>query len=435
MSDAASAVPPVRRLSALSRWSFGFGSVAYGIKDSGFATFLLLFYNQVVGLPAATVGAVIAAVLVIEAFADPFVGFLSDHTKSRWGRRHPWMYASAVPISAGWLLLWNPPHGWSEPALLGYLFGAALLVRLALSAFEIPSAAMGPELSADYDERTRLFSYRYLFAWGGGLAMLSLSYAIFLVPDAAHAVGLQNPDGYSRMALFGAVAMFFAIIGSSLGLHPQIKHMPRYVSTGESAAGHFRAFGQTVRNKGFIILMIAGVFAYTAQGISFALSNYLYQFVWGFKGADYQWLTVALFVGAATAFVIAPRAARHAHRRQAPHRCRLRRRQCAAHFQPLHIAPARPVPVDGLTDWAAAAAVDLFAQHRLRCVVVHHRRRDVVRCRRGIGDAHGATIRRRVFCRKLFRAKIGRRTRHVDGGDDPGDRRLSGGRRAGIGVG
>ncbi|MBX9859189.1 MAG: MFS transporter [Sphingomonas sp.] len=310
MSEAASAVPPVRKLSALSRWSFGFGSVAYGIKDSGFATFLLLFYNQVVGLPAATVGAVIAAVLVVEAFADPFVGFLSDHTKSRWGRRHPWMYASAVPISAGWLLLWNPPQGWSEPALLGYLFGAALLVRLALSAFEIPSAAMGPELSADYDERTRLFSYRYLFAWGGGLTMLSLSYAFFLVPDAAHAVGLQNPDGYSRMALFGAVAMFFAIIGSSLGLHPQIKHMPRYVSTGESAAGHFRAFGQTVRNKGFIVLMIAGVFAYTAQGISFALSNYLYQFVWGFKGADYQWLTVALFAGAVTAFIIAPRATR-----------------------------------------------------------------------------------------------------------------------------
>ena len=74
------AVPPARKLTMLSRLSFGFGSVAYGIKDGGFATFLLLFYNQVVGLPAAAVGAVIAAVLVIEAFADPLVGFLSDHT-------------------------------------------------------------------------------------------------------------------------------------------------------------------------------------------------------------------------------------------------------------------------------------------------------------------------------------------------------------------
>ncbi|MBY0521540.1 MAG: MFS transporter [Sphingomonas sp.] len=290
-----------------SRLSFGFGSVAYGIKDSGFATFLLLFYNQVVGLPAASVGAVIAAVLVVEAFVDPLVGFLSDHTQGRWGRRHPWMYASALPIAGGWLLLWNPPHGWSEPALLGYLFVAAMIVRLALSAFEIPSAAMGPELSADYDERTRLFSYRYLFAWGGGLATLALSYAIFLVPDAAHPIGLQNPDGYSRMAAFGALMMVIAIIGSSIGLHPEIKHMPRYVPTGETAVQHFRAFIDTVRNKGFAVLMLAGVFAYTAQGVSFALSNYLYQFVWSFRPIDFQWLTAALFVGAVMAFIVAPR--------------------------------------------------------------------------------------------------------------------------------
>ncbi|WP_374140077.1 MFS transporter [Sphingomonas sp.] len=304
------AIPPVRKLTMLSRLSFGFGSVAYGIKDGGFATFLLLFYNQVVGLPAAAVGAVIAAVLVMEAFADPLVGFLSDHTQGRWGRRHPWMYASALPIALGWVMLWNPPSGWSDGALLGYLFCSALLVRLALSAFEIPSAAMGPELSTDYDERTRLFSYRYLFAWSGGLAMLALSYAIFLVPDATHPIGLQNPNGYARMAAFGAVAMFVAIIGSSIGLHPEIKHLPRHVPTGEGGAAHFRAFAQTVRNRGFIILMIAGVFAYTAQGVSFALSNYLYQFVWHMKGGDFQWLTAALFGGAVTAFIVAPRVSR-----------------------------------------------------------------------------------------------------------------------------
>ncbi len=309
-AKAAVGVPLARKLSLRSRLSFGFGSVAYGIKDSGFATFLLLFYNQVVGLPAASVGAVIAAVLVVEAFADPFVGFLSDHTQSRWGRRHPWMYASALPISAGWLLLWNPPAGWSEPALLGYLFGAALLVRLALSAFEIPSAAMGPELSADYDERTRLFSYRYLFAWGGGLAMLSISYAFFLVPDAAHPVGLQNPTGYARMAGFGALMMFVAIVASSIGLHPDIKHMPRYEPTGETAREHLDVFIQTVRNKAFLILMAAGVFAYTAQGVSFALSNYLYQFVWHFRPVDYQWLTASLFLGAVAAFIVAPRLTR-----------------------------------------------------------------------------------------------------------------------------
>lgn len=300
------AVPAARTLPARSKWAFGFGSIAYGIKDNGFATFLLLYYNQVVGLSAGAVGIAIMMAMVVESFVDPAVGFLSDHTRSKWGRRHPWMYGSAIPVAAGWLLLWNPPLGWSQTALLFYLFGAALLVRVALSTFEIPAAALGPELSSDYDERTRLFSYRYLFAWAGGLGMLSLAYAVFLVPDATHAVGLQNGPGYARMALFGAILMVVSILVSAAGLHPEIKHLPKVADSDETVSEHFAAFRQTIANKGFMVLMISGLCAYTAQGISFALSNYMYQYVWMFEGSDYQWLSLSLLTGVVVAFFIAP---------------------------------------------------------------------------------------------------------------------------------
>lgn len=298
--------PAPRKLGPRSRWSFGVGSVAYGIKDSGFATFLLPFYNQVVGLPAFSVGLAIMCALMVEAFVDPAVGYLSDHTRSRWGRRHPWMYASALPVAIGWLLLWNPPH-WGQTAMLFYVFGSALLVRIALSAFEIPSSALGPELSSDYDERTRLFSYRYLFGWGGGLAMLALAYAVFLVPDATHPIGLQNGDGYSRMALLAAILMAVAIIASSVGLHHEIGRLPKVLKSVGTLGSHFRDFGRTISNRGFLILMAAGVFAYTAQGISFALSNYMYPFVWQFRQAYYNWLSGALLLGAIGAFFLAPR--------------------------------------------------------------------------------------------------------------------------------
>lgn len=314
MSDA---VPPARRLPARARLAFGLGSIAYGIKDNGFATFLLLFYNQVVGLPPDSVGAVIALVLVVEAFADPLVGFLSDNTRGKWGRRHPWMYASALPVAAGWLLLWNPPAGWSQGALLGYLFGAALLVRLALSMFEIPSAALGPELSSDYDERTKLFAYRYLFGWVGGLGMLFLAYGVFLAPDATHANGLQNGAGYHGWALLGAVLMALSILVSSLMLHPEIKYLPQASARGETLRDHFTAFGRAVANRGFLVLMIAGLFAYTAQGTSFALSNYFYAFVWRFQGMDYQFLVLTLLIGAFGAFFLAPALTRRGDKRVA----------------------------------------------------------------------------------------------------------------------
>lgn len=305
MSDTAVVVPPARRVGPRSRWSFGFGSIAYGIKDSGFATFLLLFYNQVVGLSADQVGLAIMAALVVEAFVDPLVGWLSDHTRSRWGRRHPWMYASALPVAIGWLLLWNPPH-WAQGPLLIYLFASALLTRIALSMFEIPSSALGPELSSDYDERTRLFSFRYLFGWGGGLLMLLLAYTVFLRPDATHANGLANAHGYSAMAMFAAVVMALSITLSSIGLHHEIDRLPPAPAAGGTLGEHLRVFRRTIANKGFLILMVAGLCAYTAQGISFALSNYNYQFVWRLAGGDYVWLPLALLAGATIAFFVAP---------------------------------------------------------------------------------------------------------------------------------
>lgn len=302
--------PAARMLSVRSRWAFGFGSIAYGVKDGGFATFLLIFYNQVVGLPASEVGLAIMFALMVEAFVDPAVGFLSDHTRSKWGRRHPWMYGSAIPVALGWLMLWNPPTGWSHDALLFYVFISALLVRMALSAFEIPSSALAPELTSDYDERTKLFSYRYLFGWVGGLAMLSLAYGVFLVPDAAHPIGLQNGVGYSRMATVGAIVMALAILVSAWGLHPEIKYLPKLAESNETLGEHFGTFRKTVTNKAFGILMLAGVFAYTGQGMSFALSNYMYQYVWQFKPADYLWVSLALLAGAIIAFIIAPRLTR-----------------------------------------------------------------------------------------------------------------------------
>ncbi|TGX52909.1 MFS transporter [Sphingomonas gei] len=283
--------------------AYGFGAVAYGVKDLCFSTFLLLFYNQVLGLPSAQVGFAIMCALLLDAFIDPAVGFLSDRTRGRWGRRHPWMYASAAPIALGWLLLWNPP-AWSHGAMLVWVFATAVLVRTAVSAYEVPSQALSPELSADYDERTRIMAYRYLFGWAGGMAMLMASYGYFL------ADGLLERRGYVGFAFAGAAAMFVAILVSALGTHREISRLPRPEIERQSLAANFRELRESVRNRAFLILMAAGICYYSAQGINFALSNYLYAHVWGFHGADFQWLGLILLIGVVGAFLIAPRIAK-----------------------------------------------------------------------------------------------------------------------------
>jgi GPH family glycoside/pentoside/hexuronide:cation symporter len=302
-----SAAPAARRLRPGTVFSYGFGSVAYGVKDSGFGTFLLLFYNQVVGLPAATVGLVVMAALILDAFIDPAIGALSDRTRSRWGRRHPWLYASAVPIALGWIALWNPP-ALSPAGTLAWLFVTAVAVRSAVSAYEVPSQALTPELTGDYDERTRITAYRYLFGWAGGLLMLLLAYRVFLAPAPGYPNGLLRPDGYSTMSVVAALLMAGAILVSALGTHREIPNLPRPEIARIGLGDHFRQLAETMRNRAFVTLMLAGVCAYTNQGISYALSNYLYSYVWQFGGAAFGLLPLTLMAGVVLAFFFAPRA-------------------------------------------------------------------------------------------------------------------------------
>src|SRR5215470_15330416 len=86
---------------------YGSGSIAFGVNDQSFAYILPFFYNQVIGLPAIWVGWAVFLVMFCDAFIDPVVGQISDHLRTRLGRRHPFMYAAPLPLAICYFLLWN----------------------------------------------------------------------------------------------------------------------------------------------------------------------------------------------------------------------------------------------------------------------------------------------------------------------------------------
>ena len=173
-----------KRVGWLVNCAYGFGAVAYGIKDNGFAYLLLLFYGTVVGLEPALAGTALLVALIFDAFSDPVVGYWSDNTRSRWGRRHPFMYAAAIPVALCYSLLWQPPE-WSDGALFAYLVIMAILIRTLITFYETPSSALMPELTADYDERTSIQAWRSFFGWAGGAGMAVFTYGFLLVPTEA----------------------------------------------------------------------------------------------------------------------------------------------------------------------------------------------------------------------------------------------------------
>jgi glycoside/pentoside/hexuronide:cation symporter, GPH family len=277
--------------------AYGIGAIAYGIKDNGYTTFLLLFYNQVVGLPAGTVGSIIGIALIFDAMIDPVIGILSDRTHTRWGRRHPWLYASALPIAISWLLLWYPPAG-SGQMVLGWLLVVAIFTRAAIATNEVPSLAMAPEMTPDYHERTSVLRYRYLFGWAGGLTMLMLAYGVFLPVMS----GPGAAAGFHNYGLFGAVVMAATVLISALGTHRLYAREPTKRIARKSAAETGRDIKETLSNRAFIILMLAGLFGYVNQGVGFAISQYNLNYVWQLKGGELLIYAGALFGGMVAIF-------------------------------------------------------------------------------------------------------------------------------------
>lgn len=271
----------------------GLGSIAYGIKDNGFSTFLLLYYNQVLGMDAKLVSFALLVALVLDALIDPIVGHLSDRTYTRWGRRLPWLYIAPWPLAIAWAMMWTP----AEELGFWHLVALAMAVRMLVSCCEVPSVALVPELTRDYDERTRLMRFRFLFGWAGGLLMLFLAYDVFLKG------GMLDAEGYRSYGLFGAGLMLVAVLLSAVGQHRAASGLPAVRPAPQSIGAAFSEIVGTLRHPAFLVLLAGGALAYTSQGITFSITNYLMLFVWRFDETTFAAYPFLLMASVAAIFL------------------------------------------------------------------------------------------------------------------------------------
>ncbi|GAA4644421.1 MFS transporter [Pontixanthobacter gangjinensis] len=298
------------KLGLWTKVAYGFGASAYGIKENGFGYFLLLYYGTVVGLEPGLVGLAILLALVVDAVSDPVVGYWSDNYRSRWGRRHPFMYAAAIPVAVSYFLLWNPPE-WGQAGLFWYLLMLAILIRTFITFYETPSSALMPELTQDYDERTTVQAWRLFFAWFGGNLMSVLMFGVLLVATAQYPVGTLNRDGYQTYGIIASVLIFAAIMVSAVGTHHHIPHLrkpPERDIRGLKVV--FRELFETLGERSFMALFIATLFGAVATGLTAALSFLMLTYFWGFSAQQIFLWTALVFISAFLGLLIAPRMVR-----------------------------------------------------------------------------------------------------------------------------
>lgn len=300
------ASPPLSRPTKLA---FGVGAIAPGVTAAAFDFFLLIFYSQVVGLDARLVGLAILISLVCDAISDPVVGYWSDNLRSRWGRRHPFLYASAIPLAASFYFLWTPPANASQTVLFWYLVTLAVIVRTAITFYRTPASALVPELTPDYQERTALYSLRYFLAWVGGNAVSVWAFAVLfpMFVTATIADGRFNRDAYPIYGLVGALAILLSILISAAGTHVRIPYLksappPRKLTIGLI----FGELIETLSNRSFLSLFVAAMLAAIAGGLAAGLSLYFLTYFWGFDERQTGAIFVGTFVAAGIGLVLAP---------------------------------------------------------------------------------------------------------------------------------
>ena len=301
--DSTSARPPLTRSANIL---YGIGSIAFGVHQTILTSALLLFFNQVMGLPAAWVGAAMMVTLIFDAICDPLIGEWSDHTRSRWGRRHPFMYASAVPAAIAFYFLFDPPLGWPKSHLLAYMAAMLVTVRVLLSLYEIPSSALGPELTLDYDERTSLMSSRFFFGTLGGAAISVLALQVFLRKDATHPLGVLYRAGYRETAVAASITIFFSIIISCVGTHRFIAtlvHTPRVRGTWREKLGEVSG---TLTNRSFLSLTVSGIIGAISTGLRQGLDFYISAYFWELTPAQMSYLAAAALFAAFAGVGLAP---------------------------------------------------------------------------------------------------------------------------------
>ncbi|MEZ5598843.1 MAG: MFS transporter [Pseudomonadales bacterium] len=272
-------------LSTSQKLSFGVGQIAEGIKSSAFGTFVLFYYNQVLGLAADMAGLAIALALIFDAVTDPIAGSVSDRWHGRLGRRHPFIYASALPLGLAFYLLFAPLISVAEQgqmAMFLWMLSFTVLTRGAMTLYYVPHMALGAELSTDYDERTVLVALRHFFGATGFILVYVIGFVFFFAPSEAHPNGQTNPEAYPPFAALMATLMAAAVFITAHGTRKRIPYLPAATPNASrvTAADVVREALDAMKSPSFRWMMVGFIIIIVAFGVAGATSLYMATFFW-----------------------------------------------------------------------------------------------------------------------------------------------------------
>jgi len=290
---------------------YGSGALVENLTTAAIGGLLLFYLTIICGLSGSLAGAALGATLVDDSMIDPVVGSISDNSRSRHGRRHPFMIVSIIPIVILFGLLFSVPKGLGGLPLFAYALAILLSLRVAISFFYVPYMALGAELSDDYAERSSIVAGRVFFTVLGGLAAGVLTWGVFLKGAARF-----NGAAYSPLTwTFGAIVLFGALL-STLGTLRSRGRLHAAPKEGSFSFGQFLGeVLEVLRNRSFVSLFMPCLILFTALGVAGTLTLHANTFFWKLTSGQILLLTLIAPVGIFAGIFGASALARHIEKR------------------------------------------------------------------------------------------------------------------------
>ena len=266
------------------KFFYASGAVANGVKTDAFTFFLLFFYSNVIGLSPGLASLAIFIALMVDAFTDPLMGVISDRTKHRFGRRHPYFLLGMIPMGLSYFMLFSIQTSWelSQQNLFLWMLTFTMLTRLGMTIFEVPHRSLGSEMSRSYTERTSIFAARELFGWMGGLFNAFLAYTIFFKDTPDFIPGTKNPEPWIYYGMTGATIMCISVLATYFGTLKYRDHSEVDIAVFNLKL-IFNQIFIALKNRSFLIFFFGYLFIAVSWGMGSSLQIYMNTYFWEFK--------------------------------------------------------------------------------------------------------------------------------------------------------
>jgi len=255
------------KLSVWTKLIYGAGDIGFSLTGTIIGAYFLFFLTDVVNINPAVAGIAILIGRTWDYINDPLIGHLSDRTKSRWGRRRPFLLFGALPYAFAFMLMWYTPSIQNEMDLAVYYALAYVLYDVAATFVYMPYFALTPDLTDDYDERTSLTSFRMFYSIAGSLVA-------FTIP--AMIIGDFVPANANRVLSMGII---FGLVSALPLLLVFLNTREHHSKPVEDNTHILHALKMALKNRPFVFGAVIYLVTWTSMEVLQAVLLYFIHYV------------------------------------------------------------------------------------------------------------------------------------------------------------